>query len=99
MPRFSLNPKRSCRRLRGPGAHQLRSPSSTIREGTSSARIIVASMITASAVPTPTSLMNYGRSTALYGLLTAEAKIDWANQMIETLTNARSSSQQHDPIV
>ncbi len=29
---------------------------------------------------------SYGRATALYGLLTAEAKIKWANQMIETLS-------------
>jgi PadR family transcriptional regulator, regulatory protein AphA len=29
----------------------------------------------------------YGRSTALYGLLTAEAKIKWADQMIETLSH------------
>jgi hypothetical protein len=25
----------------------------------------------------------YGRSTALYGLLTAESKLKWADQMIE----------------
>jgi DNA-binding PadR family transcriptional regulator len=29
----------------------------------------------------------YERSTALYGLLAAEAKIQWANQMIETLSD------------
>lgn len=28
----------------------------------------------------------YGRSTALYGVLTAEAKIKWTDQMIETLS-------------
>jgi PadR family transcriptional regulator AphA len=28
----------------------------------------------------------YGRSTALYGVLTAEAKLNWADQMIKTLT-------------
>jgi DNA-binding PadR family transcriptional regulator len=32
----------------------------------------------------------YGRSTALYGLLTAEAKIRWADQMIETLSDRPS---------
>jgi PadR family transcriptional regulator AphA len=32
----------------------------------------------------------YGRSTALYGLLTAEAKINWADQMIEALSDQPS---------
>jgi hypothetical protein len=29
----------------------------------------------------------YGRSTALYGLLTAEAKLDWVDRMMATLGN------------
>jgi hypothetical protein len=39
------------------GAHQFQSPSSRISAGTSSARTIVASISTASAVPTPSCLM------------------------------------------
>ncbi len=34
----------------------------------------------------------YGRSTALYGLLTAEAKIKWADEMTEILTNTPDRS-------
>src|SRR5436190_12063972 len=54
----SLSPKRSWSRRRGRGAHQFQWPSSAISEGTSSARTIVASISTARAVPTPSSLMN-----------------------------------------
>src|SRR4029077_17295506 len=53
----SLSPERWCRRRRGFGAHQFHSPSSSISEGTSSARIRLASIRTARAVPTPFSLM------------------------------------------
>ena len=48
--------RRAWRRARGAGAHQLRSPSSFISEGTRRARTIVASIRTARAVPMPTSL-------------------------------------------
>ena len=46
-----------CRRRSGLGAHQFHSPSSSISAGTSSARMIVASMSTANTVPSPTCLM------------------------------------------
>ena len=42
---------------RGRGAHQFQRPSSSISDGTSSARTIDASISTAKAVPTPFSLM------------------------------------------
>ncbi len=45
------------RRRSGAGAHQFHLPSSSISEGTSSARMMVASISTASAVPSPFSLM------------------------------------------
>ena len=45
-----MNPKRACSRRSGFGAHQFQSPSSPISAGTSSARTIVVSMITAAAV-------------------------------------------------
>ena len=45
---------RACRRRSGRGAHQFHLPSSSISDGTSSARMIVASISTASAVPSPT---------------------------------------------
>ena len=48
---------RSCSRRSGCGAHQFQLPSSSISEGTSRARIRLASISTASAVPTPFSLM------------------------------------------
>jgi len=41
----------------GLGAHQFHEPSSSISEGTSSARMMLASISTASAVPIPFSLM------------------------------------------
>ena len=55
----AASPRRSraCRRASGRGAHQLRSPSSFISAGTSSARTIVASIRTATAAPTPSCLM------------------------------------------
>ena len=53
----SSSPKRWCSRRSGFGAHQFQRPSSSISAGTSSARTIVASMITATAVPIPSSLM------------------------------------------
>ena len=56
-PRRSLIPNRSCRRRSGAGAHQFHLPSSSISEGTSRARMMLASISTASAVPTPFSLM------------------------------------------
>ena len=52
-PRDSRSPIRSCSRASGRGAHQFHSPSSFISDGTSSARTIVASISTASAVPEP----------------------------------------------
>ena len=54
---LSDSPIRRCSRASGFGAHQFQSPSSRISEGTSSARTIVASISTASAVPTPSCLM------------------------------------------
>ena len=47
----SRSPIRACSRASGRGAHQFHSPSSFISDGTSSARTIVASISTASAVP------------------------------------------------
>ena len=54
---LSDSPIRRCSRASGFGAHQFQSPSSRISDGTSSARTIVASISTASAVPTPSCLM------------------------------------------
>ena len=50
-------PIRGCRRRSGAGAHQFHLPSSSISDGTSRARTIVASIRTARAVPRPTCLM------------------------------------------
>ncbi len=55
--RPSRRPIRACRRRRGRGAHQARSPRRPISAGTSSARTNVASIATASAAPKPSSLM------------------------------------------
>ena len=52
------SPSRACSRASGRGAHQFHRPSSAISDGTSSARTMNASISTASAVPTPSSLMN-----------------------------------------
>ena len=54
----SLMPKRSCRRRRGAGAHQLKSPARRMKAGTRAPRTRVASMAMATASPTPKSLMN-----------------------------------------
>src|SRR3954467_1843492 len=54
----SENPMRSCSRFIHGGAHQLASPASFMNAGTSVARISVASISTASASPSPNSLMN-----------------------------------------
>ena len=54
----SRSPMRSYRRRSGRGAHQLSGPSSSISEGTSSARMIVASIRTARTAPSPSSLTN-----------------------------------------
>src|SRR5262249_10063753 len=54
----SLMPIRSCRRRIHRGAHQFQSPARRMNAGTSVPRIRVASRITASASPTPSSLMN-----------------------------------------
>src|SRR5262249_45160187 len=53
----SLRPMRAYRRRNGAGAHQFHRPRSAINDGTSRARITVASIHTASAVPRPSSLM------------------------------------------
>jgi hypothetical protein len=67
----SRSPIRSCRRRNGFGAHQFHEPSSSISEGTSSARMIDASISTASAVPTPSSLMNTSLDVANAPIATA----------------------------
>jgi glycosyltransferase involved in cell wall biosynthesis len=55
-PGDSENPANAWRRRSGAGAHQLTEPSSRIRAGSSSARISVASTISATAMPAPSSL-------------------------------------------
>ena len=66
-------PKRSCRRRSGAGAHQFHLPSSAISEGTSSARMMLASISTASAVPTPFSLMKMICEVAKANIATAKS--------------------------
>ena len=57
-PGFAQPDPGCSRRRSGRGAHQLSAPSSSISDGTSSARMIDASISTASAAPIPSSLMN-----------------------------------------
>ena len=52
-----LKPTLSAKRASGPGAHQFHLPSRRIVAGTSSTRMMVASMATAIAMPTPMLLM------------------------------------------
>ncbi len=72
-PRAS--PFRSARaeRRSGAGAHQFHLPSSSISDGTSSARTIDASIRTASAVPMPSSLMNTSLEVANAPIATANS--------------------------
>ena len=53
----SLMPMRECNHLSGRGAHQFRSPARRRNAGTTTPRMIVASMTTASAVPMPNIFM------------------------------------------
>ena len=65
------DPIRSCSRRSGAGAHQFHLPSSSISEGTSRARMIDASISTASAAPRPSSLMNTSLEVANAPIATA----------------------------
>ena len=70
----SLKPNRSWKRRSGRGAHQFHLPSSAISEGTSSARMMVASISTARAVPTPSSLISVIWEVAKAPIATAKSR-------------------------